>query len=241
MLAAAGRSFIILHYGWGMFSISCTDFAVRMRRSGEDRRLMRQGVGMYVRRHFRTALEKDGWQVGGEGGVVSVACEGRTLGRFRSAQNKFMENGTLELSQSAKPKLASLLSVLLGEICEDPDRLTAELCGSLDAVITSARTLGVAEDTCFAYGTLGSDRGSVADGRVLELMGAMSTIGSDGDFVCYPHLRWQEPGLEAEGTITLEMKHRGKWTVSIALSESSGMSVPNALAAIVARFESASS
>ena len=36
-LEEVGETFIILHYGWGMFSISCTDLVIRMRRSGEDR------------------------------------------------------------------------------------------------------------------------------------------------------------------------------------------------------------
>ncbi len=237
---SAGETWIDLQYDWGAFDISCSDSQIHMDRFGENRRLMRQGVGMYVRRHFRTALEKDGWQVTGEGGVASVAREGRTVGRLRTAQDKFSEDGTLELSQSARPQLAQLSSVFLAAIREDPERLSVKVRGSLRVVIESARALGVIEEPCFAYGTLGTNVGRVADGRVLDLMRTMTSIASDGDFVSYPGLRWQDPELEVEGSIFLEM-NTGRWTVIVSLSESLGMSAPQALAAIVARFESASS
>ncbi len=238
VLAAPGETFIILYYDWGTFSISCTDSTIHMRRTGEDRRLMRQGVGMYVRRHFRTALEKEGWEVANEGSMVLVTREDGTDGSFRSTKNKFLEQGTLKLSEGKKLQLAHLASVFLDEIREDPVRLSADLRSSLHAVTKTARVLDVADKYCFTYGTLGTNTGLVADGRVPELMRAMSTIGSDGDFIEYPQLRWEDPDLGIEGRIFLEL-HAGKWTVIVSLSEDLGMSAPKALSAIVARFESA--
>ncbi len=238
-LAASGRALIILLYEWGMFSIGCRDSTISMRRSGEDRRLMRQGVGMYVRRHFRTALEKDGWFLGGEGTDIEVRRDG-AVGRFRSTQDKFIENGSLKLSQAAKRHVARLTCVFLDEIREDPNRFSVDMHGPKDAVTKTAQILGVAEKDCFACGTVGSSRSFVADGRVLDLMRVMSKLGSDGDLISYRHLRWQLPAFDVDGWLHLEL-YQGTWTVKITVEESLGMSAPSALAAIVEKFESASS
>ncbi|MCP3935628.1 MAG: hypothetical protein GY708_09690 [Actinomycetia bacterium] len=233
----AAETMIDLQYCWGTFSISCTDSEIRMRRSGSDRRLMRQGVGMYVRRHFRPALKKDGWLVAGDGGDSSVAREGQPAGQLRSAQDKFSEWGSLELTQEARSQLAQLSSVFLSEICENPELISVRAHGSRRAVIASARALGRVEETCFAYGVLGSNSGFVAGDRVLELMQTMSSLGSDGDFVCYPDLCWRDPESVTEGQIYLTM-HGGGWTVSIAISETTGMISRKALAAIFAGYNS---